>query len=331
MTISPKKICISRTDNIGDVILTIPMAGILKKEYPGCEIYFIGKSYTESILACSEHIDHFINYDLIINESFNNNVHFFKNLNIDLFIHVFPNKELAKIIKTSNVPYRLGTKNRLYHWGNCNLRPALSRKKSNLHEAQLNIKLLTVLEIKTDYNLDEISNYYGFTKIPIEAKCDQYLDQSKKNIILHPRSLGSAREWGLNNFSNLIELLPKDEFNIIITGTTKEAETFEDELLEPFKDVITNTTGKLTLNQLISLISKSDGLIAASTGPLHIASACGSNALGLYIMTPPMHPGRWQPVGRKADYIVNDEKDLSLDSIEKISPEKVYNKILKWN
>ena len=60
---SPKKIVISRTDNIGDVILTLPLAGILKEKYPDCKIIFLGNSYTEAIVRVSVHVDEFINWE----------------------------------------------------------------------------------------------------------------------------------------------------------------------------------------------------------------------------------------------------------------------------
>jgi hypothetical protein len=52
-----KRIIISRTDNLGDVILTLPMAGILKSEIPGCYILFLGKKYTKPLVDACEHVD----------------------------------------------------------------------------------------------------------------------------------------------------------------------------------------------------------------------------------------------------------------------------------
>ena len=36
----PKTIVISRTDSIGDVALTLPMAGILRSKYPEAKAHF---------------------------------------------------------------------------------------------------------------------------------------------------------------------------------------------------------------------------------------------------------------------------------------------------
>ena len=47
-------------------------------------------------------------------------------------------------------------------------------------------------------------------------------------------------------------------------------------------------------------------MIAASTGPLHVAAALGKKAIGIYSPKRPIHPGRWMPLGNQAKYIVYD-------------------------
>ena len=60
----------------------------------------------------------------------------------------------------------------------------------------------------------------------------------------------------------------------------------------------------MNLDEFISFIAHADGLIANSTGPLHIAAALGKMALGIYPPIRPMHPGRWAPLGPKAAFFV---------------------------
>jgi ADP-heptose:LPS heptosyltransferase len=165
------------------------------------------------------------------------------------------------------------------------------------------MKLLAFLNIPTEVKLDDIKNYYGFTKAePLAEEWLKQIDKTKTNIILHPKSKGSAREWGLDNFSELINSLPENQFKIFISGTKEEGEQARS-LLEKHKHV-TDLTGKLNLKQFISFINNSDVLVAASTGPLHIASALGKKAIGLFAPMWPIHPGRWMPVGENAKHLV---------------------------
>jgi heptosyltransferase III len=281
-------VILSRTDSIGDVVLTLPMAGYIKNYFPKSKIIFLGRNYTRDVVALSEHVDQFISWDET------------KALpKADVIIHVFPVKEIAKAAKQAGIGLRAGTTNRLFHWGTCNKLIRLSRKNSDLHESQLNIKLLEFLDIPVDIELKEIQNYYGFTKAEnLSDEWEQQLDKIRKNIILHPKSKGSAREWGLENFSELIGALPKDKFKIFISGTKEEGALCKP-LFEKHYDV-TDLTGKMNLKQFISFINHADALVAASTGPLHIASALGKKAIGLFAPMRPIHPGRWSPVGRDA-------------------------------
>lgn len=332
----PKRIILSRTDNLGDVVLTIPMAGLLKQQFPGVEIIFIGKTYSEAIIKTSKHIDEFVNIDELQKQNSKNQIKLFKDLKADAIIHVFPNKLIAKLAKIVKVPLRIGTSHRIFHWITCNKLINLGRKNSELHEAQLNIKLLSALGVNTDISLEEIPEYYGFENyIELPFEIEKLLSPDKYNLILHPKSKGSAREWGLKNFSTLISILPKDKFKIFVTGTSAEGELMT-ELFATHKEIV-DLTGRLNLYELVSFISKADGLVAASTGPLHIAAACGIQAIGIFAPMRPIHPGRWQALGKKADFIVKEEycddcrKTQDCHCIRDISPLQVKEKLMNTN
>ena len=63
MSSPQKRILISRTDAIGDVMLTLPMAGILKESFPSARILFFGKTYTKAVIECCSSVDEFVNFD----------------------------------------------------------------------------------------------------------------------------------------------------------------------------------------------------------------------------------------------------------------------------
>lgn len=330
---SPKHIIISRTDKIGDVILTLPVAGVLKKEFPEVKISFLGNTYTESIINNSENIDQFLNWDNIKQDAVSN----LRELKADAIIHVFPNNAIAKSAKKANIKIRIGTSHRIFHWWTCNKLVNLGRKKSNLHESQLNLRLLNPFKIFTRYSIKELPHLYGWKKTS-ESKFENLLDGEKFNLILHTKSRGSAREWPLKNYLMLIRSLQNFDFNILLSGTKEEGELIAKECPGLLNlENVRNITGSLSLSSFIDLIKKADGLIACSTGPLHIASASGIFTLGLYPPIKPMHPGRWAPVGVKASYIVKDidcnncRNETACICLNEISPQIVKEQLLKWH
>ncbi|MBN2348947.1 MAG: glycosyltransferase family 9 protein [Bacteroidales bacterium] len=329
-----KRIIISRTDSLGDVVLTLPLAGYLKQQIPGVSLLFLGNSYTRPLIEACEHIDHFLNWEKIRDLPFSEQVNTLRNLQADVILHVFPNKSVARAAKKAGITLRIGTSHRLYHWYTCNKPVNYSRKKSDLHEAQLNFKLLLPLGLPTEIALVEIPELYGLKRIPkLPKKFSELLSRSYFNLIVHPKSKGSAREWGLENFAKLIELLPSDKFKIFVTGTNEEGTEMEAFLKENERQVF-DLTGKLTLDELIAFISACDGMVAASTGPLHIAAALKKVVVGLYAPMHPIHPGRWAPLGKNTSYLVLDKtcsdcrKSMDCECIRSISPGEVFS-ILK--
>lgn len=295
---------------------------------------FLGRTYTKDIINLSEHVDGFINYDDFEKLNSRQRTDYFKGIGADVIVHVFPKKEIAFLAKRAGVPLRVGTRNRAYHWLSCNKLLNLSRKNSNLHEAQLNIKLLEFLGIDTNLSLTSIPTYYGFTKVPaLDDKYSGWIDKTKFNLILHPKSKGSAKEWGMANFEKLILLLPKDQFKIFISGTADDAKAMKQFIQK--NDSAMDITGKLSLQQFIAFINQCDGLVAASTGPLHIAAALHKTAVGLFSPKRPIHPGRWKPLGLHAVTLVDNpdcEKCNSgqeCDCIMKIKPQTVVDLLLK--
>lgn len=330
-----KHFLISRVDNIGDVVLTLPVVGVLKNLYPDCKIFFLAKKYTNPILESSVFIDVIIEWESIKMLPETDQIAFLKSLKIDAIIHVFPNKEIAKLARKAKIPMRIGTARRTFHLINCNKKVNYSRKKSTLHEAQLNLKLLAPLGLKRSISIKEIPQFYGLLNIQLlRPEIKNLLSKNKYNLVIHPKSKGSAREWGLDNFSKLVEILPADKFNIFVTGSADEGKIIHG-FLDKYKDRVIDLTGKIKLAELISFLYNCDGIVAASTGPLHIASALGINALGLYAPMRPIFPQRWAPVGAHAEFLVIDKKcndcKKSKDCfcIRSITPEQVLEKLMK--
>jgi heptosyltransferase III len=328
-------ILISRTDSIGDVILTLPMAGVIKGNFPKARVLFLGRTYTKAVVQSCEHVDEFINYDELLKLSNKEQIALVQSKKVDAVVHVFPVKHIAFLMKKAGVPLRVGTRNRLYHWATCNRRLALSRKNSDLHESQLNIKLLSFLNIRTNLPLSAIAQCYGFTQVkPLSNELFvNSIDRNKVKVILHPRSKGSAREWGLENFSRLINALPENRYQIFISGTKDDGKSMEQFIAANPKAI--DITGKLTLDEFISFIKACDVLVAASTGPLHIAAALGKKAIGLFAPMRPIHPGRWAPIGADAHYLVqqkncsdcrNGSKCLCIEQIEVNEVKKLIEK-----
>ena len=298
---------VSRTDAIGDVVLTLPVAGWLKQQHPGCRVVLIGRAYTAAVAAACPWVDEFLEYDEKLASP---SLAELRSYEAAAIIHVFPNKRLAQLARQAGIPIRIGTRNRLFHWLTCNRLVALSRRHSPLHEAQLNLQLLAPLGYRAPLALPEVAELVRITPTtPLRPEYRQLLaarQPGQLNVILHPRSRGSAREWGLAHFGQLARLLHAAGHRVFISGTAAEGEELAEWLRDNAAFLTADLTGQLNLPEFIAFIAVADGLVAGSTGPLHLAAALGRHALGLYPPIRPMHPGRWAPLGSHAEYLVFD-------------------------
>ncbi len=335
-------VLISRTDKIGDVVLTLPMAGLIKRLLPDSRVVFLGQAYTRAIIESSEHVDTYLDWKELESQPLESQIKTLKDLGVTIFIHVFPNKKIASLAKKAGIPMRIGTSRRIYHWWTCTHRLPLSRRYSPLHEAQLNSLLLAPVSGSQTPSVEDLAGLFGLSaRSHLSGELEARLAKAKFRLVLHPRSRGSAREWPMKHYMKLIELLEHQDIHFFFTGTDAEATEISTALatlpirLEPR---INNLAGKMRLTELMSLLARANGFIGASTGPLHIAAALGVRTLGIYPSISPMDSRRWGPLGKRAKAISAKapgecnacRKADVCPCMEKVTPEAVAAEIGNW-
>lgn len=296
----PNSIAIVRTDSIGDVVVTLPMCGYIKEHSPNTRIVFVGKSYTADVIAACPFVDEFINFDDRMNVR----------LDVEAAVFAFPDKEAMKWVKSQGVRVRVATAKRKQSWLYATERVWFSRKNSEFHESQLNFNLLRPFGLLQLPTFSEIQRWHVLKPQVVSPIA---LESGKRAVIFHMLSKGSALNWSLASFEALAQRLSPEEYSIYLTGTAAEGERIR-EVFGSYTHVH-DITGQLSLSQLIAFIASCESLVAASTGPLHLASALGIRAVGLFSSRRPMHPGRWRPI---------DEKSIVLeDGITEVGPHEL--------
>jgi len=324
----PRSVLISRTDAIGDVVLTLPMARALKDAFPGVRVGFLAKPYTHPVLEACPDVDEVLSVERIRSQQ-RGAVELMaggKWEKWDAIIHVSPNASIASYAKRRNIPMRIGTTNRLFHWWTCNRLVRLGRKNSDLHEAQLNMRLLEPFGLRYEYSLEQLEKMVQLTPTAVLPEAaEQFLSTPRPKVIIHATSRGSAREWPLKDFARLAELLHDGGHVVALTGVETDSLLLLP-LLKATAGVAVDFVGRLSLAQMLSFIQRCDGLVAASTGPLHLAGVLGIATVGLYPPERPMHAGRWAPLGSFAETITASPGGVGgkQNILEGISAEDVY-------
>ena len=299
--IHPKKILIVRTDRIGDVVLSIHMAELVKNKYPDCKITYFIRNYTSALLEKNPFID-----EVVIAEEENGELLFRENLNkiksgkFDTCIVVNPTFKIAMMMFLAGIKNRIGTGYRWYSFLFSH-KVYEHRKHGDKHELEYNINLLGKLGIDSNIISDQIHFYLNVDTVSTE-KINSILNEKgykseNKVIIIHPGSGGSSVDLPKEKLIQLTKYLSElDNVSIIITGSKTELELCKK--FEVSSSVI-NLAGILDLSQLISLINKASVFISNSTGPIHIAGSLGIYVIGFFPKIPACSQKRWGPYTEK--------------------------------
>ncbi|PFH10912.1 ADP-heptose:LPS heptosyltransferase [Collimonas sp. PA-H2] len=333
MAISHILIC--RTDNIGDVVLTLPLTAYIKQHFPEIKISFLCRAYAAPVVRYCTTVDAVIEM-----ESLSDPAAFFAQSDIDTVIFAQLDKRLAVAAYKARVPVRIGNAYRTwFNWWYCNRPVHFTRGGSDSHEAQLNFKYLRPLGIRHVPKLAEIPAMYHF-KIPHEAALDQMLQPYRFNLIFHPKSNGHGREWPSDYFVQLARsLVRQPDIHVWVTGSAAEGQWLAEHASELLQlPNVSNVCGQLTLAQLACFINAADGLIASGTGPLHMSAAFGQRTIGLFPTARSMHPGRWGALGRRAQSLSQTvncagckiKHAMTCECMRSITPEQVEKIVLEW-
>jgi ADP-heptose:LPS heptosyltransferase len=102
---------------------------------------------------------------------------------------------------------------------------------------------------------------------------------------------------------------------------------------------VTDLVGRLTLAEFVRFITRCDGMVAGSTGPLHLAAALGIHTLGLF-QSRRADIQRWHPLGRSTAIIHSDVRCMGerksaagvrpCPCIVAIGSDRVARQVLSW-
>ena len=306
-----RRILLIRTDRIGDVILTAPLANILHQHNPNIHISFLTRQYTSELIKQHHYIDEVISYD---DKRFHQGFRGILNLsnelrqkNFDAAILFYPRFELALSIFLAKIPVRIGSGYRGYSIL-LNRRIYEHRKHGLKHELEYNISLLRAIGIIHD---GPISFDFKLSQI-LQNKWREITSRLKINsnyAIIHPGNGRSAPNLSRNQYQLIIDkILKETNMAVILTGTTEEHDFNQSLIPTHFSNKVMNIAGNLSLIELMVLIRKAHLFISSSTGPLHIANAFNIPLLAFYCPAIPCSPKRWGPYHQQEWVLVPDIK-----------------------
>lgn len=175
-------------------------------------------------------------------------------------------------------------------WTSCFGRPR--------HEAQRNLRLLAPFGAGRAAGTDELraSMRLAAPAVPLPDDLPGH-----GAVVLHPYSMGHAREWPAAHWRALADTLAEQQRAVVFTGSAAEGERFAAAWPRAQRPPqVHEAFGRLDLTQLAALLGRAQAIVACSTGPLHLAAALGTPALGLFVPRKGLGVERWAALGPQA-------------------------------
>lgn len=327
------KFLIARTDRIGDVVLALPIAEVLKEKFPDCEVDFMVSGRVRKLLEHQPHIDGIITYN---NDGVKETVKMLKEEQFDIAILVHPTLRIALSVFLSHIPKRVGTG---YRWFSflLNRRVYEHRQPSLKHEVEYNLGLLKAIGVTrtTKKPLIFVKETEKKRAIDFLKSCGVDTDNF---IVVHPGSGGSTLSYPEKNFKRLIKLIRERlGYNVVITGGKMERKKAES-IMEGCGSGVVNIAGRTDLRELAAIISLTRMFISIGTGPMHIASAVNTRVVAFFPPSRVTRKMRWRPL---SDAIIFEppvpycnrcigERCKYYNCLSLISPEEVVERIKEW-
>jgi len=311
MAAAINNVLLVRTDRLGDVILSTPVATALKKHFPGCRVTFLARRETRPILECHPHIDEVITADVpefAGARGFFRLVALLRKKSFDAIILLHPSFALACLAFLARIPQRLGTGYRFYS-AFFTHRVFDHRKTAQFHEAEYNLRLLKAIGIENAHVEFHYFLSQNDRRSSIAKLAELGIKVDGRPIILHVGSGGSARDWPLENFAALADALDVEEHRqVVFTGGPGEVDLVAS-VINKTRAKPLNLAGRLTIEDLMVLLERAAVFVSNSTGPLHLAVMVGAPVGAFYPPILVCRPERWGPYGRRADVLMSQQEE----------------------
>lgn len=304
-----QRILISRTDRIGDVLLSTPVIKALREKFPQAYIAMLVAPYARDIVEGNPYLDEVIIYDKDgKHKSWRRTIKFagrLKKKKFDFAVILHPSNRLHLITFLAGIPLRLGYNRKLGFL--VNLRKVHTKQEGRKHEAEYNLDLLSELGI---------SGNPRDLFMPIRQESENYVEelfrkegisQADKILAINPGASCPSKIWPLENFARVAEKLASfHNFKILILGGPKEIH-LADKVTREIKGKAINLAGKTSVSQLASIFKRCSLFISNDSGPVHIASAIGVPVVSIFGRNQPgLNPRRWGPLGKRDKYLHKD-------------------------
>jgi ADP-heptose:LPS heptosyltransferase len=269
-----------RNDRFGEFLLNIPAFRALRQSYKDCRLTLVVDPYVVDLSRCIDFVDEVLTWENR-RHNFSEIIRFSRHLKekrFSLSVVFNPNKEFNLINFFAGIPRRVGYNRK---WGFLLTQKMPDAKHLGLkHEVEYNLELAALCGANTEDKTLSLKIPSGIINTLLD---ELTLNGKEESIAIHPWTSDPLKQWPVENFQALARglAIAYPEKKIMVVGGTQE----NPESLKYFRNLknnIINATGMTSLLELAVLLKRCRLLISGDSGPVHLASAVGTQVLALF-------------------------------------------------
>lgn len=285
MNSSKKSFLIIQTAFIGDAILTLPLAEVVRKNVPSATIDVVAIPRTADVFKGHSAIDTVYAFDKKGKDAgVRGFFRFRRQLHEKQYdIALVPHRSLrsAFLARSLNIPMRIGfdrSAGKMFF-------THLVAYQPQLHEIDRNLSLLEPLNISIPTNMlphiepapeerEAIDLFLRLNGVQTSTPC----------VAIAPGSIWATKRWLPERYTQLAQHLAQ-KYVVFLLGGREDWELCESIKLHSVK--IINCAGELTLRQSAEVLRRCKVLISNDSAPMHIAVAVGTPVVAIFGATIP--------------------------------------------
>ncbi|MEE3169921.1 MAG: glycosyltransferase family 9 protein [Pseudomonadota bacterium] len=283
-----KSICILRLSAIGDVTHVIPVVLSLQEQIPGVTITWVIGKIEAKLIGDLPGVEFIVFDKKSGRKGYAELRQKLKGRRFDALLHM--QVAFRANLASACIPARL--------------RVGYDRARSkDLHSLFINRRIKPAPEQHVRDCLASFLEPLGLEpapprwQIPLSdednAFAAEQLASDRRNLVISPCASHILRNWPAERYAQLADhAVQKHGMKVILVGSPAPFENAYCAAIEAaMKEEAHNICGKDTLKQLTALLARADLVVAPDTGPAHIASAVGTDVLGLFAASNPYRSG----------------------------------------
>ncbi|RKU26016.1 hypothetical protein C6497_14630 [Candidatus Poribacteria bacterium] len=284
-----EKILLIRLSSLGDIVLTTPAIRAIRSHHPNAYIAMLVAKQSADILLHNPNLNEIIHFDRLSKHK--DTAEMYRILRILRQRNFSLSIDFQRKFRTELLMYLSGATDRV---GKGILSTVRVPESGNKHATEHYFDLLHAVGIPAEDRHLEIYLHESERTKACQLFKHEGINDGDLTIGLFPGAGWKLREWMPERFAKIADrLVTNFKAQVVLFGGPNDV-TLVNHIANTMDELAINFAGKLNLRELSSCIEKCDLFISNDTGPMHIATAVGTQTVALF---GPGNHIRFQPIG----------------------------------